>query len=681
MRAELLAPAGGKEQLLAAVRCGADAVYLGTKAFNARQNAGNFDAPALKEAVAYCHARNVKVHVTLNTLLMDQELPHFLKTLETVAESGADAAIVQDLAAARLVREYCPEIELHASTQMTIHSVSGAEVMESLGFSRVVLARELSLPEITEICRHTTLAVEVFIHGALCMCTSGMCYLSSLFGGRSGNRGLCAQPCRLDFQSDGRHYALSLKDMSHLKAIRQLMEAGVTSFKIEGRMKRPEYVAAAVSACRAAMEGREPDLKTLQAVFSRSGFTDGYLQGKRNLVMFGHRTQEDVTAAAGVLSQLAAEYRAETPRVPVAMMLRMERECPAELQVSDGIRVCRTEGALPEEAKTAPSTYESAYKSLSRTGGTPFFLKTLEAEIADGIMLPASAFNRLRREALDHLLALRSTVEPKRFLPQASVSSRDSRRTFPEEPEIRIRAASWEQAVQFLSFNTVIVPIEEIEAHISEAQPYFNRLVGELPALCFPGKEAALYGRLEHLRDAGMNRVLTGQIGPLRRLKEQGFHILGGYGLNVSNTIALQEYQRLGISDLTLSFELPMRQIRAVGGDAVRGILGYGHLPMMQMRVCPAQKQTGCVGCTGQPFLLDRRGLPFPMQCHQRQYTTLLNPVPLYIGDKPMGQIDFITLYFTVEHPEQCGQIYRSFAAKESPAFERTNGLYYREWK
>jgi putative protease len=288
---EILAPAGGREQLLAAVRCGADAVYLGAKNFNARRNAENFEEESLADTVAYCHARNVAVHVALNTLVMDSELPLLEAEAASIAESGADAVIAQDLAAAKLIRERCPGIALHASTQMTVHNLAGIHMLEDLGFSRVVLARELSFEEIAMLVSQAAIETEVFVHGALCMCVSGGCYLSSVLGGRSGNRGLCAQPCRLDFDNGERGHALSLKDMSYITHIKELAEAGVASLKIEGRMKRPEYVAAAVTACREALAGREPDLDTLRAVFSRQGFTDGYYTGRRTTEMFGYRSR------------------------------------------------------------------------------------------------------------------------------------------------------------------------------------------------------------------------------------------------------------------------------------------------------------------------------------------------------------------------------------------------------
>ena len=293
---EILAPVGGKEQLLAAVRAGADAVYLGAKNFNARRSAANFGETELSEAVAYCHARNVKVHVTLNTLVTDSELPALLEEIREIAESGADAVIVQDLAVAKLLREHCPEIAMHASTQMTVHDLAGVKEAQRLGFSRVVLSRELSLEEIKAIAAGTDVELEVFVHGALCMCMSGACYLSSMIGGRSGNRGMCAQPCRLDFRFGEKDHALSLKDMSYVEHIRELAAAGVCSFKIEGRMKRPEYVAVVTKAYRAAIDGRrvtENDMQQLEAVFSRQGFTQGYYEGKTGQSMFGTRQEPE----------------------------------------------------------------------------------------------------------------------------------------------------------------------------------------------------------------------------------------------------------------------------------------------------------------------------------------------------------------------------------------------------
>ena len=257
---EILAPCGGEDSLPAALNSGADAVYLGVTAFSARRNAKNFDLGALSDAVRLCHISGVKVYVTLNTLVFDDELTGLAAAAAGIEKSGADGVIVQDLGAAQVIHKAAPSLRLHASTQMTVTSAAGAEFARKHGFSRVVLAREMSFEEIEHVVKNVDIETEVFVHGALCVCVSGQCLMSAVYGGRSGNRGLCAQPCRLDFTYGDRHSVLSLKDLSIIEHLPELDRIGVTSAKIEGRMKRPEYVAAAVTACRNVLDGKKPDM-------------------------------------------------------------------------------------------------------------------------------------------------------------------------------------------------------------------------------------------------------------------------------------------------------------------------------------------------------------------------------------------------------------------------------------
>ena len=418
--AEILAPAGGEAQLRAAVLCGADAVYLGLRGFNARAGAENFDENTLPQTVGWCHTRGVRVYVTLNTLVTDRELPQWLHSLDAVAAAGVDGVLVQDLGLARIIRQRYPTLPLHASTQMTIHSLAGARLLEEMGFAQVVLARELSKEEIAAICAGTSMRCEVFVHGALCMSVSGQCYLSSVLGERSGNRGRCAQPCRLDFKSHGRGYALSLKDLTLTDRLRELEALGVASFKIEGRLKRPEYVAAAVTACRQSLAGEVPDLETLQSVFSRSGFTDGYYTARRDLTMFGTRTREDAAAAAAVLGKLSALTRNEVGRLPVDMVLTMAPGEPATLAVTDGTHRVEVAGEVPQTALTRPTDEELARRALEKCGGTPFYLQNLTCHIGEGLVLPLSALNRLRAAALTALAEARSVVVP---YPQAPAAA------------------------------------------------------------------------------------------------------------------------------------------------------------------------------------------------------------------------------------------------------------------
>ena len=673
---EILAPAGGKEQLLAAVRAGADAVYLGARNFNARRGAANFEENELFEAVAYCHARNVKVHVTLNTLVTDSELPDLLEEIKYVAKSGADAVIVQDLATAKLVREHCPDIAMHASTQMTIHNLAGAVAAKELGFSRIVLSRELSLNEIKTIAAGTDAELEVFVHGALCMCMSGACYLSSMIGGRSGNRGLCAQPCRLDFRFGEKDHALSLKDMSYVEHIRELAAAGVCSFKIEGRMKRPEYVAAAVNACKTALAGGVPDMESLRAVFSRQGFTDGYFTGRRGADMFGFRSHDDVTAGERVFKSLAALYKDEPQKVPLKMTLSLSEDAPSVLSVSDGENQVSASAAPCRKALKTPTDYDIARRYLSKTGGTPFYLESLDFSAKGEPIIAAGEINEMRRSALARLLEIRSRVIPKEFieapLPKAEKHSCG-------KAAFRLRFEKYEQVCFENSANAIILPIAEIERRPEAISRFGSRLFAELPPLVFPMEEEKLKARLEALKKAGVTDVVCDNIGILAIAKAAGMTLHGGHGLNILNSVALSEYERLGLSDATVSFELSAVKIRRLCGKIPRGIIGYGYLPLMRTRACPLKKASGCKGCPGTGKLRDRIGKEFTYLCFERKFGTLLNSVPLWTADKDIQGVDFVTLWFTAESPERCEKVYRMFTAGQPADIERTCGLYFRE--
>ena len=660
---EILAPAGSYESLTAALRAGADAVYLGLEQFSARGAAANFNREQLAQAVADCHERGVKVHVALNTLIKDEERAAVHAAIKSICAAGVDAVIVQDLAVAAMVRECAPTLPLHASTQMTVHNLSGVRVLEQLGFSRVVLARELTLEEISHVAKNTKLEVEVFIHGALCMSASGMCYLSSLLGQRSGNRGLCAQPCRLNFRCNGREHALSLKDLSAISQLRELERIGVASVKIEGRMKRPEYVAAAVTACRQARDGQEPDMEKLQAVFSRSGFTNGYMEGRRTLDMFGIRRKEDVTAAGGVLDELAQIYRKEMPRIPIDMELdlvagRLTADC-------EGFIV--TVEQATEEARNAPTDEERARTAVSKLGGTPYYLREFTFYNTNRI-LPASLLNDMRRRAVEQISAHRRAVTP---IPCGEMPLIDED-TKVRRPQVRLRFARASQIAGSEYAEKIILPLGEWEKN-SELIGFFEgQAVAELPALCYD--EDRLRARLVLLREKGLQEVLADNIGVLDLAKNMGFTVHGGAGLNILNTAALQEYEKLGLTDATVSFELSRQRIRALGGALPRGAVLYGRLPLMRFRACP---KNDCANCDDTAVLTDRMGIEFPMTCTEKQYQTLYNSRPLWAVDKGEFRMDFMTLYFTDETDVQA-IIEDCLDGLEAPV-EHTNGLYLKE--
>lgn len=664
---EILAPAGGREQLIAAVYSGADAVYLGTKGFNARRKADNFGEDELKKAVAWCHGRGVRVHVTVNTLVTDGELPALYETVREVAGSGADAVILQDLAAAALFREHVPDLPRHASTQMSIHNAEGALLAKELGFSRVILARELSLSEIRKIREKVDIELECFVHGALCMGVSGQCLLSAFLGERSGNRGLCAQPCRLDFRAGERSYALSLKDACLIPYCRELAEAGVTSLKIEGRLRRPEYVAAAVDACRKSLAGEEPDLTDLEKVFSRSGFTDGYLRGKRDLSMFGRRTEEDKADSAAVLGRLSGLYRREMSRVAVDMDLKLKPGENVELHVSDGSRQVTVGGPEPEPVHSREPDLRG---QLERTGGTPFLLRELRLDAEPGW---TAKLNPLRREALEKLLEAREQTEPwpvkGEFLPPVP----DRKKA---QPKLRLRFETKEQFFDLPEAEALYLPVEELDGEWAEA--YGHKLIGELPRLLFPGGEEALKEKLRTLRERGLGTLCAGNPGTVRLARELGFRVSGGFDLNILNSRALKEWAALGVGETLLSPEIRLAGVDKLGGGIPRGIVAYGHLPLMLYRCCPMQGKKGCLGCDGRRQLTDRQGEKFTVLCHGKQFSSLLNPVPLYVSDRDLGGLDFQLAYFTTEDAETCRAVAARMAAREPFPGRRTLGPYCR---
>ncbi|MCL2056688.1 MAG: DUF3656 domain-containing protein [Oscillospiraceae bacterium] len=671
---EILAPAGSEESLIAAVRTGADAVYLGGKSLNARRGAANFDAGGLAKAARYCRARGVKVYQTVNTVVFDDEFAELEETLETACAAGADAVIVQDLAVAAYVRENCPSLPLFASTQIAVHNLDGVKMLEQLGFSRAVLARELSFAELEYIAARSTLELEVFVHGALCMCISGQCYLSSMIGTRSGNRGLCAQPCRLPFKSKGSSHALSLKDLSAVEMIPKLAGIGIAGLKIEGRLKRPEYAAAAVTACRRALDGEKPRMDELRAVFSRGGFTNGYLEGRLGDEMFGVRGKDDVSASARILPGLAALYAKENPIVPVFMELEVKENKPALLRVKDsgGAEITVT-GAVPQPAETAPLNPERAGRLLAKTGGTPFLPAGTEYKIGEGLMLPASAINFMRREALSQLEEIRGKAVAHPYKKQNNKIIPAARRR--GGPRIRVHAENTRQLTGEIleGAQLISLPLCELQKLPADIRlRYGEKLSVRLPRFRFGGQDDQ---DTELLQLKDIKHASVGNLWAIGRAKAHGFTLHGDFSLNITNSMAIDEYRAIGLADAVLSIEMPLSRIRKLASSMPVGILAYGYLPLMAMRSRPA-------GLGEEGALTDRLGNCFT--CRQNgQVTELLNTAPLYLADrlKDWKCVDFCTLYFTAETPEQCGQIWRAYAQGLPADGQKTRGLYYREVK
>ena len=684
---EILAPVGNEEMLRAAVFSGADAVYLGFSGFNARTSANNFDADTLKDAVRFCHARGVAVHVALNTTVYGGELPALEAAIRAVAASGADAVICQDLAVATLIGRIAPQLPRHGSTQMSVHSLQGALELKELGFTRVVLARELSLPEVEHITKHCGIETECFVHGALCMCVSGQCYMSAFLGGRSGNRGSCAGPCRLPFEANalpegkpGRLHHLSLKDNSVIDQLDRLQALGVASAKIEGRLRTPEYVAAAVSACLAGREGRAYDRDLLKNAFSRSGFTSGYLDGKIDGTMFGVRSEADAEQTKKTLPMLRELYRRERSRVPVKMKLEIE-EGGEKLTVmdADGNKAFAYGDAEPQPARTDPT--ESLHRSLAKTGGTPFAASAEDIKVEmDGgpWFVPGSAVNELRREALDALLKKREVLRPwpttDEHVPALPLRTLPSRRT------LRARFENWEQVPERAldGIEYLILPIAQADRVPRE---WRAKTLLELPRVMFGRLEEDTARRIAATQDAGFAGYEVSNIAHLRLCR--GLPVSGSFGLNITNQLAAQFYADNGLSSMLILPEVKDSDISTIapthdGRPVPTGVLVYGHMPLMVTRACPLQNIHDCAHCDKTGVLTDRKAKKFPVRCGLG-VRTIYNPVPIYMGDKPGAlTVDYGVAYFTLESREEAAQILDMIRTHAPFEGDFTRGLYFK---
>ncbi len=617
---EILSPAGSMEALRAAVQNGANAVYLGCGMFNARQSAKNFTPEALTEAVKYCHIRGVAVHLTLNTLVSDREMPELCKLIRHAALSGVDAFIVQDLGIIRQCKAIAPHIPIHGSTQMTIHSLPGVRLCAAWGLSRVVLSRELSREEIRFICQNSPIEIEVFVHGALCMGYSGQCYLSAAIGGRSGNRGRCVQPCRQSY-GYGRwqnSHPLSLKDNCLVSYLQELEAMGVASVKLEGRMKRAEYVAAVTQVyAQAARENRvtRPMLEQLHTAFNRQGFTDGYYQGRTGQNMFGIREEEAENKAW--LRQMRQSYETtEAPLVPVTMEMEVRREgCRLTVRDTDGT-VCTVSGDGAEEARAVALTDDALSDRLSKTGGTPYYCTQIKTYVQPGTTLPAATVNALRREALSMLTARRARREaPALGRPRKDPPLPGQRK----KPEWTVQVTSREQiTVALLKFRPAVL---YVPVHILDEDPdlcrdlcRYVRVCAVLPRIVHDGQLPRLIKSLQTLKLLGIEEVLVGNLGLVIPAQEAGMAVRGDFGLNLYNSGAVNGLRALDIRSACLSFEMTLPQIRDISKAVPCELLCYGRLPLMVTENCLIRGRTGQCTChLNQTRLTDKTGAEFPV--------------------------------------------------------------------
>ena len=689
---ELLSPAGSPEGVIAAVQNGADAVYMGMGAFNARRGAKNFTDEEFVKAVRYCHVRGCKVYVTLNTLVNDREMRDAVAAAKLASDAGADALIVQDLGMSYAIRCALPDIPLHASTQMSLHNLAGVEAAAEMGITRAVLARELSFEQIRFITKNASIETEVFVHGALCFCHSGQCYMSALIGRRSGNRGLCAQPCRLQYSLGGRmdDHPLSLKDNCLVDQIRRLEEAGVASLKIEGRMKRPEYTGIVTGVyAKAIREQRNPDkeeMELLEKTFSRQGFTQGYFIGDK-LDMFGVRSEPDKDADKIFAAARKQYAEGEMRRVPVHFYTVLEKgeHIKAIAFDDDGHKAIAT-GPVPERAKRQGLTEQYLTEQMFKTGGTPYNCIENKAKAEPGLYLPASEINELRRKLIAQLSAEREKAPERRTLripaPPVNVPAiSDPARIYQVRTAEQLTPELAELKPDYIYF-----PAMELAENFDPLRPFIDngaRPVAVMPRVITDDQSREVYAALEKLFDYGVNEALTGNLGHVFIARQAGMKVRGDFGLNAFNSYTLRVLQDAGFISATASFELRLAQIKAMAKPVDTELIIYGRLPLMVSDQCIIRQSAGRCNCQTPGQLSDRMGSVFPVVKEFGCRNVIYNAHKLYLADKRDDLYALglwgLRMLFTTESPRECVEGAKGYLGlTDYKPNVLTRGLYYR---
>jgi len=690
---ELLAPAGSPEAVVAAVQNGADSIYLGLDSFNARRSAKNFTEETLGPATEYCRVRGVKVYVALNVLTTDRDIILAERVAKTVSRLGADALIIQDPGLIRVLRQAVPDMPIHASTQMSVHSIDGVRKAAEMGASRVVLARELSLPHIAYICKLSPIEIEVFAHGALCMCYSGQCYMSAMLGGRSGNRGLCAQPCRLPYSVGGITGAhLSLKDACLVDHLADLERAGVKSLKIEGRMKRPEYTAIATqvyaNAIREERAPTEKEIRLLTAVFSREGFTDAYLNGEKGPEMFGIRTEANKQESKSFGEIKRAYLNAEIQRVPVRFYAMIKGGQRAKLAVSDERgHIIKTEGPRPEQAEFHELSHAQIETQLCKTGGTPYLCQDIQVVLDPGLNLASAELNKMRRDLLEELTIQRAEPTPRSegiFRP----GDPPPRRTDPPQLNVAFhRLSQLSDEIADMGPSLIYLPLDEILSGGRALKSYLERdqltFSAVLPPVIWDDERDAVKQQLEQVQALGITQCLAANLGHIDLAKRAGMLVRGDFGLNVFNSQTLETLKEFGLASATASFELNLAQIRDMDKAIDLELIVYGRLPLMITENCVISNAKERCACDAPASLSDRKGASFPILKAPGCRNVILNSRKLFLADRAADYMDIglwgARLSFTTENALECRQVLERYLGLGSyQPGEYTRGRYYK---
>lgn len=712
---ELLAPAGSYEGLVAAVNAGADAVYIGGMKFGARAYADNPEADMLLAGIRYAHLHGSKVYMTINTLLKEKELRKELYDyLKVYYEGGLDAVIVQDLGVFRFIKKNFPDLPVHASTQMTVTGVEGARFLQESGASRVVLARELSLAEVKEICENVPVEIECFVHGAICFCYSGQCFFSSFLGGRSGNRGRCAQPCRLPYEAleEGKRlsgknesYPLSLKDMTTIELLPELIEAGITSFKIEGRMKRPEYAAGVVEIYRKYLDlyrknpkgfkvAREDKEKLLQ-LYSRSGNSEGYYKQHNGREMLTLENPAYRSGEEEMFQALREKYVKQLKKHKISGILRVYKGEPLKLDVILGDIQVHVEGGVVDAAMKQPMTMEKLEKQIKKTGGTVFEFENMEILMDSHVFVPLQAINELRRQALNELeVKLLQGYERKieaapMETPKTSKKNQiqNKKEIFPLHVSVetveQLEEVSGCEGVQAIyvdaSMYTVSEPsyVKELENIIKKVKQAEQEVYFYLPAIFRKKTYEVFEGLKEQLFSLGFDGMVVRNYETLMWLKKNNYQgkIISDFNVYTFNSEAKEFLTEEGVSETTYPLELNEYEMKELKEPGILTV--YGHIPFMTTAQCINKTYSGCDKIGKKNISLkDRYKKNFYVTNYcDYCYNIIRNGVPLsLLGAKKSVeniQPSALRLMFTVESPKQCGRIVKAFGKLDSSQEEK----------
>ncbi len=672
-RVELLAPAGNFECLIAAVQSGADAVYIAGIKFGARSYADNFDESALEKAVDYCHVRDVKVYVTVNTLVLDDEMQELCEYLIFLAKIGVDAIIVQDMGVLKVAQEIVPELPVHASTQMTIHNADGVKVLKKFGIRRVVLSRELSTEQIRKISERTDIELEVFAHGALCMCYSGQCLLSSIIGSRSGNRGKCAQPCRLQYRiNDLKHKAfyMSLKDLCSLKHLHELIDAGVASFKIEGRMKGPAYVAAVVGIYRKYIDNPHEkidyrDIELLDKIFNRGGLTDGYLTGNKGVEMFAlNKPENPYRKGSNTLEKelLASVAKENIKKKLNAKIIIKENQKPVMEVDDEKVFVQYIHNKLPEKAIKTAVCEGTVVSQIEKTGGTSFEFSNISVQLDDGLFISAGELNKIRREALEKFSSELIRYF-KREIAETEPEQISGKKFDNNSYVCEVTTVEQLKAVVDMPFDKFYIPLWVIEKEHDITDKIKNKAVIVLPAILTDIQQNMVVSKCLKLLESGYDGVMIHNISLVDKFEE--YSVYGGFRLNVFNSYSLKFLSSLKLKTIELSPELTLKQIKDMTKTSPVQVMVYGRLPIMVTENCIIKNGDSCP-CNGDNSITDRMGMSFPVIkdgdiCRSVILNCKRTFMAFDIDKMKKAGINCFRIYFTDETVEECRRICDTF--------------------